>query len=144
MARPWVEVVNNVQGPANMNRNLVTLPIQARGAGNLGNSATFQRLGMKTSQQGIPSLEVSHLETKPLSPVDIEENIEDDNQKTELKKTCQEDRRKQSSSVVKKVLSLTSIEARRDSVRSKVDEDEEVARTVVKKLRDQNSRSVLI
>ena len=67
-----------------MNRNL---PDQGRG--NLGNSTTFQRLGMKTSQRGIPSLEVSHLETKPLFPADIEENIEDDNQKTEFKKTHQ-------------------------------------------------------
>ena len=75
MARPWVEVINNVQGPANMNRNLVTLPAQA----------TFQRLGMQKGQQGIPSLDVSHLETKPLSPVDIEENTEDDIQEKEMK-----------------------------------------------------------
>ena len=47
--------------------------------------ATFQRLGMQTSQQGLPSLEVSHLETKPLSPVDIEENTEDDIQEKEMK-----------------------------------------------------------
>ena len=83
MARPWVEVINNDQGPVHMNRNLVTLPVQGRGAGNLGNSATFQRLGMNTCQRGILSLEVSYLETKPLSPVDIEENIEDDTQKME-------------------------------------------------------------
>ena len=63
VARPWVEVINNVQGPANMNRNLVTLPAPAQ--------ATFQRLGMQTGQQGIPSLEASHLEIKPLSPVDV-------------------------------------------------------------------------
>ena len=42
VARPWVEVINNVQGPANMNRNLVTLPAPAQ--------ATFQRLGMQTGQ----------------------------------------------------------------------------------------------
>ena len=208
MARPWVEVINNDQGPVHMNRNLVTLPVQGRGAGNLGNSATFQRLGMKTSQRGIPSLEVSHLETKPLSPFDIEENIEDDNQKSELKKTRQGEETKFQR--VKKVLSPTSAEvlARRDSVRSKVgsqrlsrktlkfqspndisnvngspdadpnvllsvpqearrsgrhrvelgndcvswsrvgvsckSENEEIARTVVKKPRDQNHRSVLI
>ena len=50
VARPWVEVVNNVQGPVNMNRNLVTLPAQSQAVTNLGNSATFQRLGMKTSR----------------------------------------------------------------------------------------------
>ena len=206
MARPWVEVINKVQGPVSMNRNLVTLPVQGRGAGNLGNSATFQRLGMNTSQRGIPSLDVSHLETKPLSPFDIEENIvEDDHQKTELKKTRQGEETKFQR--VKKVLSPTSAEvlARRDSVRSKVgsqrlsrktlkfqspndmsnvygspdadpnvllsvpqarrsgrhrvelgndsvtwsrvsskSENEEIARTVVKKPRDQNPRSVLI
>lgn len=120
MARPWVEVVNNVQGPANMNRNLVTLPAQGRAVTNLGNSATFQRLGMKTSQRGIPSLEVSHLETKPLSPVDIEENFEDDFQKEEVKSNNQ--REKTKFQRVTKVLSPASAEvlARRDSVRSKM------------------------
>ena len=166
---------------------------------------------MKTSQQGIPSLEVSHLETKPLSPVDIEENIEDDIVKTELKKTREGEETKKFQRV-KKILSPTSAEvlARRDSVRSKVgsqrlsrktlkfqspndishvnvstdadpsvllsvpqearrsgrnrvelgndsvswsrvyggvsskSEDEEVARTVVKKPRDQNPRLVMI
>ena len=65
------------------------LPVQGMGGGSFGNSATFQRLGMNTCQRGILSVKVSHLETKPLSPVDIEENIEDDNQKMELKKTRQ-------------------------------------------------------
>ena len=118
MARPWVEVVNNVQGPPNMNRNLVTLPAQGRAVTNLGNSATFQRLGMKTSQRGMPSLEVSHLETKPLSPVDIEENVEDDIQKEEVKSNKQREKFQR----VKKVLSPASAEvlARRDSVRSKM------------------------
>ena len=51
--------------------------------------ATLQRLGMQTGQRGIPSLEVSHLETKPLSPVDIEENAEDDIQEKEVDKQCQ-------------------------------------------------------
>ena len=79
---------------------------------------------MKTSQQGIPSLEVSHLETKPLSPVDIEENIKDDNEKAEMKMTRQREETK--IQCVKKVLSLTSAAAlaRWDmgqcSVRSKV------------------------
>ena len=94
VARPWWEVINNIQKPVNMNRNLVTLPVQGRAT-----SATFQRLGMKTSQRGIPSLDVSHLETKPLFPADIEENIEDDNQKKELKKTRQGCQRKQRSNV---------------------------------------------
>ena len=203
MARPWVEVVSNVQGPPNMNRNLVTLPAQGRGVTNLGNSATFQRLGMKASQRGMPSLEVSHLETKPLSPVDIEENVEDDFQKEEEKSNNK--REKTKFQRVKKVLSPASAEvlARRDSVRSKMgsqrmsrktlqflspdmsnadpgnllsipqetrrsgrqrvelgnesvtwsrgsgavssrSEDEEVARTVIKKPKDQNPRSVLV
>ena len=198
-----MEVVNNVQGPAIMNRNLVTLPAQGRAVTNLGNSATFQRLGMKTSQRGIPSLEVSHLETKPLSPVDIEENVEDDIHKEEVRSINQGEKTKFQR--VKKVLSPASAEvlARRDSFRSKMgsqrmsrktlqfqspidisnadpgnllsipqetrrsgrqrvelgndsvtwsrgsgavsskSEDEEVARTVIKKPKDQNTRSVL-
>ena len=40
---------------------------------------------MQTGQRGIPSLEVSHLET----PVDIEENAEDDIQEKEVDKQCQ-------------------------------------------------------
>ena len=60
VARPWLEVVSNVQGPGvNMNRNLMTLPVQVRGVGNLGNSIAFQRLGIKRSQRGIPSLEMT-------------------------------------------------------------------------------------
>lgn len=98
VARPWVEVINNIQEPVNMNRNLVTLPVQGRG--NLGNSNTFQRLGMKTSQRDIQVWRsVIYLETKPLFPADIEENIENDNQKTELKKTRQGGERKQRSNV---------------------------------------------
>ena len=91
VARPWVEVINNVQGPANMNRNLVTLPAPAQ--------ATFQRLGMQTGQRGIPGLEVSHLETKPLSPVDIEENAEDDIWEEEVKKNNDNQGAKTNSSV---------------------------------------------
>ena len=109
-----MEVVNNVQGPANMNRNLVTLPAPAQ--------ATFQRLGMQTSQRGIPSLEVSHLETKPLSPVEIEENAEDDIQEKEVKKNNDNQGEKTMFQRVTKVLSPASAEvlARRDSVRSKM------------------------
>ena len=59
VAWPWVEkeIINNVQGPANMSRNIVTLPAPAQ--------ATLQRLGMQTSQRGIPSLEVSYLLSVP-------------------------------------------------------------------------------
>ncbi len=115
-----MEVVNNVQGPAIMNRNLVTLPAQRLAVTNLGNSATFQRLGMKTSQRGIPSLEVSHLETKPLSPVDIEENVEDEIHKEEVRSINKGE--KTTFQRVKKVLSPASAEvlARRDSFRSKM------------------------
>ena len=103
-----------MQGPANMNRNLVTLPAPAQ--------ATFQRLGMQTGQQGIPSLEVSHLETKPLSPVDIEENAEGDIQEMEVKKNNDNQGEKTKFQRVTKVLSPASAEvlARRDSVRSKL------------------------
>ena len=112
VARPWVEVINNVQGPANMNRNLVTLPAQA----------TFQRLGMQKGQQGIPSLDVSHLETKPLSPVDIEENVEGDIQEKEVKKNNDNQGEKTKFQRVTTVLSPASAEvlARRESVRSKL------------------------
>ena len=108
-----MEVINNVQAPANM--NLVTLP--AQGQSNLGNSATFQRLGMKASERGLPSLEVSHLETKPLSPVDVEENTQDDVKKKEMTNNGQSKFQR-----VKKVLSPASAEvlARRDSVRAKL------------------------
>ena len=107
-----MEVINNVQGPANMNRNLVTLPAQA----------TFQRLGMQKGQQGIPSLDVSHLETKPLSPVDIEENVEGDIQEKEVKKNNDNQGEKTKFQRVTTVLSPASAEvlARRESVRSKL------------------------
>ena len=114
-----MEIVNHVQAPENINRNLMTLPAQAVGVNNLANSATFQRLGMKTSQAGIPNLKVSHLETKPLSPVDIEENNEGDIQEEELEKGDNLPSEKTRFMSMKKVLSPGSAEvlARRDSVR---------------------------
>ena len=111
-----MEIINNVQGPANINRNLVTIPAPAQ--------ATFQRLGMQTGQRGIPSLEVSHLETKPLSPVDIEENAGDEIPEKEMKSKSNNVNQGEKTKFqrVTKVPSPASAEvlARRDSVRSKL------------------------
>ena len=73
VARPWVEIVsNNVlknYEDLNNNNNENEKPHHEE------ESATFQRLGMKSSKVGNPDLEVSHLETRPLSPVHLKENI---------------------------------------------------------------------
>ena len=58
VARPWVEVVNNND--------------QQHGG---VDSATFERLGMKNSNVKIPDLEVSNLETRPLTPLITEDDL---------------------------------------------------------------------
>ena len=74
VARPWVEIVsNNVlknDEDIHINNNEREKPLHGE------ESATFLRLGMKSSKVGKPDLEVSHLETRPLSPVHLIENIQ--------------------------------------------------------------------
>ena len=101
VARPWVEIVHN--------NNIGVKD-------NVG-SATFDRLGMKTSRVGVPGLEVSHLETQPLTPVPKpEEDVIDNNVEEKG------DQRRRVGSM-KKILSPASAEvlARRDhpSLRSR-------------------------
>jgi len=118
VARPWVEIVsNNVlknDEDIHINNNEREKPLHGE------ESATFLRLGMKSSKVGKPDLEVSHLETRPLSPVHLIENIqsnqedldEDDNKRMGMRKRL---------GSMKKILSPASAEvlARRDTVRSK-------------------------
>eukprot|EP00092_Neocalanus_flemingeri_P038620 GFUD01042050.1.p1 GENE.GFUD01042050.1~~GFUD01042050.1.p1 ORF type:complete len:394 (+),score=135.83 GFUD01042050.1:81-1262(+) len=89
VARPWVEFVQP-------------------GVGRCGDSATFQRLGMRTARPGM-GLEVEQLETRPLSPVDCE-----DEDGEGVKDTAVERNEKQ------QIFSPSSADvlARRDSVRS--------------------------
>ena len=99
VARPWVEIVHN-----NNNNNI--------GVNNKDNgSATFDRLGMKSSRVGVPDLEVSHLETHPLTPVPTQEESGLDNNVEH-----ERDQRRRLGSM-KKILSPASAEvlARRDN-----------------------------
>jgi len=114
VARPWVEIVSN-----NNNNNM------------LPESATFQRLGLKSSKVGNPDLEVRHLESRSLSPVDLkdsekhkqEDDTDDVNEHEQTTKLVEEPKNviKDRHNTMKKVLSPASAEvlARKDSVRSK-------------------------
>eukprot|EP00092_Neocalanus_flemingeri_P038619 GFUD01042049.1.p1 GENE.GFUD01042049.1~~GFUD01042049.1.p1 ORF type:complete len:371 (+),score=120.27 GFUD01042049.1:81-1193(+) len=95
VARPWVEFVQPGGGGG-------------QGVGRCGDSATFQRLGMRTARPGM-GLEVEQLETRPLSPVDCE-----DEDGEGVKDTAVEKNEKQ------QIFSPSSADvlARRDSVRS--------------------------
>jgi len=118
VARPWVEIVSNnvLKNYEDLNNNNNENEKPHHGE----ESATFQRLGMKSSKVGNPDLEVSHLETRPLSPVHLKENIrlnqenfdEDDSKRMSMRKRL---------GSMKKILSPASAEvlARRDTVRSK-------------------------
>ena len=114
VARPWVEVVNNND--------------QQHGG---VDSATFERLGMKNSNVKIPDLEVSNLETRPLTPLITEDDLLNNAETIEMNKDASNLKisNNNESEVVmvrvgsmKKVLSPSSAEvlARRDSVRGKI------------------------
>ena len=100
VARPWVEFVQPAGGGGGQ-----------QGA-KFGDSATFQRLGMRTSRPGM-GLELGQLETRPLSPVPCEgEDIEEVTEEVKDGEVKRNDKQQ--------IFSPTSADvlARRDSVRS--------------------------